>query len=117
MAQELAALRRDVERSAQSQAPREQAGLLEIYAAMAEARIKANWRFPRVGSTQDLVVQVRVGIDSTGRIHSARIMRSSGREDFDNSALRAVEDTGQLPEPPPRGIRELDIAFNLQDLR
>lgn len=116
MARELAALRKDVERETANQAPREQAGLQEIYAATAEMRIKANWRYPRIGGTQNLVVRVEVEIDQTGRIVRSRVLRSSGREDFDHSALRAIEDTRQLPEPPSARIRTLIIDFNLQDL-
>ncbi|WP_045217006.1 energy transducer TonB [Desulfonatronovibrio magnus] len=117
LAQELAALREDVERQAQGQAPREQAGLQEIYAARAERLIKRNWRYPRIGGSSNLVVRIEVGIDQTGRIISSRVVRSSGREDFDHSALRAIEDTAQLPEPPTTRIRTLIIDFNLQDLR
>ncbi len=116
LASELAALREDVARSTKGQAPREQAGLLEVYAAIAEEYIKRNWRFPRIGGDQNLVVRVEVNIDSTGRIVHSRILRTSGREDFDHSALRAVEDTRQLPEPPSAAIRILVIDFNLHDL-
>lgn len=116
LARELAALRKDVEKSARDQPPREQAGLLEIYAAVAEEHIKRNWRFPRIGGASNLVVRVEVNIDSTGRITGSRIVRSSGREDFDHSALRAIDDTRQLPEPPSPRIRTLVIDFNLHDL-
>ncbi len=116
LARELAELRSDVERETSTQVPREQAGLQEIYAATAERLIKGNWRYPRIGGTQNLVVRVEVEIDQTGRIVRSRVVRSSGREDFDHSALRAIEDTRQLPEPPTVRIRTLIIDFNLQDL-
>jgi colicin import membrane protein len=116
LARELAALRKDVEQSTADQAPREQAGLLEVYAVIAEEHIKRNWRFPRIGGAQNLVVRIEVQIDPTGRITSSRILRGSGREDFDHSALRAIEDTRQLPEPPSTRIRTLVIDFNLHDL-
>ncbi|MFP4325276.1 MAG: energy transducer TonB, partial [Desulfonatronovibrio sp.] len=116
LAQELAALKKDVEESNQRQAPKEKAGLLEVYAAIAKEHIRKNWRFARIGGTGNLVVRVEVKIDSTGRITSARILKTSGREEFDHSALRAVEDTGKLPEPPSSKIRTLIIDFNLNDL-
>jgi TonB family protein len=116
LARELADLRKDVEKTARDQAPRQQAGLLEIYAAVAEEHIKGNWRFARIGGSRNLVVQVEVEIDATGRIVGSRILRSSGREDFDHSALRAVEDTRQLPEPPSARIRTLIVDFNLHEL-
>ncbi|MFN2267480.1 MAG: TonB family protein [Desulfonatronovibrio sp.] len=116
LANELAALRSDVERETSNQAPIEQTGLQEIYAARAERLIKGNWRYPRIGGTKNLVVRVEVEIDQTGRVVRSRVVRSSGREDFDHSALRAIEDTRQLPEPPTVRIRTLIIDFNLQDL-
>ena len=105
-----------MEKSTAGQAPREQAGLLEVYAVIAEEYIKRNWRFPRIGGAQNLVVRIEVQIDPTGRITGSRILRTSGREDFDHSALRAIEDTRQLPEPPSARIRTLIIDFNLHDL-
>ncbi|MFO7727948.1 MAG: energy transducer TonB [Desulfonatronovibrio sp.] len=116
LAQELAALRKNVEESNKGRPAQKKAGLLEVYAAIAKEHIKKNWRFARIGGTGNLVVRVEVKIDSTGRITSTRILKTSGREDFDHSALRAVEDTGKLPEPPSTKIRTLIIDFNLNDL-
>ncbi len=116
LARELADLRKDVEKTARDRAPRQQSGLLEIYAAVVEEHIKKNWRFARIGGSRNLEVQVEVKIDATGRIVGSRVLGSSGREDFDHSALRAIEDTRQLPEPPSARIRTLIIDFNLHDL-
>lgn len=116
MDREFAALRKDVEGERSNQPVREQTGLQEIYAAKAETLIKSNWRYPRIGGAQNLVVRVEIEIDQSGRIVRSRMVRSSGKEDFDHSALRAIEDTRQLPEPPNEKIRTLIIDFNLQDL-
>jgi len=58
---------------------------------------------------------VQVEIDAGGLILDYSVIESSGRSEFDNSAMRAVEDTSSLPEPPG-DIRTLVIDFNLQDM-
>jgi colicin import membrane protein len=58
---------------------------------------------------------VRIEIDDKGRIVGQEIIESSGRENFDSSVLRAVEETQELPKPPGKEIREIVINFNLKD--
>ncbi|GAB6057230.1 cell envelope integrity protein TolA [Desulfonatronum parangueonense] len=91
-------------------------GLVEVYAQIVENRVKANWRFPKGGSRQDLSATLDISVDRDGRVLGSRIVRSSGRADFDASAERAVEETGQLPSPPRPDLRTIRITFNLQEL-
>jgi colicin import membrane protein len=91
-------------------------GLVEVYAQMVESRIKANWRFPHMGSRPDLIAVVEVQLAADGRILGSKVIRSSGRPDFDASTERAIEETGQLPAPPRADLRTLRITFNLQEL-
>lgn len=116
LARELASLQKEVQNSGRTEAS-SSAGLMDIYVAAARAKIRQNWRFPRMGSTADLVVRIQISLDSTGRIVSSKILRSSGHEDFDNSAMRAVDQTGSLPAPPSSEIRTLVIDFNLQEMQ
>jgi len=113
--QALAAIQREVEESRRDRPAREHAGVVDIYRAIAAEHIKRNWRYPRMGRDDNLVVRVQVEIDAGGRILDYRIVQSSGREEFDHSALRAIEDTARLPDPPPR-VSTLVIDFNLKDL-
>ncbi len=117
LAKELAGLQKQV---AQDTGPSggsggEGSGLMQVYGRMAESAIKEHWRFPRVGGP-DLVVRVEVLIDHAGTVLQSTILDSSGRPDFDASAQRAIQETGQLPKPPSKTIRRLNITFNLNEL-
>lgn len=90
--------------------------LVEVYAQMVESRIKAHWRYPQVGARPDLSAVVEIQLSADGRVLGSRVVRSSGRPDFDASTERAVEEAGQLPAPPRPDLRTLLITFNLQEL-
>ncbi len=91
-------------------------GLLEVYAQMVETRVKAQWRFPKGASRQDLSAVLDISLDRDGRVLGSRVVRSSGHSGFDASIERAVEETGQLPPPPRPDLRTIRITFNLQEL-
>lgn len=91
-------------------------GLEAIYAARVREIIKNNWRFPNIPVKQALIANVFLRVDEQGHITEAVLAARSGRPDFDESVLKAVQETEQLP-PPPGNIREMRINFNLQDMR
>ncbi len=86
-----------------------------VYISLVGERIKDNWRFPAIGPDPGLSARVRIEIDDQGRIVGQEIIESSGRENFDSSVLRAVEETRELPEPPGKDIQVIVINFNLED--
>ena len=61
------------------------------------------------------MVGVEIDIDDSGAIVGSRVVESSGRSDFDASAMQAVAETKVFPKPP-LGIRRLVIRFNLNEL-
>jgi colicin import membrane protein len=81
-----------------------------------EKLIKQNWRFPQFANLK-LVCVVELQITREGRIQSTRLVQSSGRSDFDNSALRAVQETENLPQPPSPSLSRLELTFNSQEKR
>ncbi len=88
----------------------------KLYASLVEQRIKQNWRFPPISGESNLVAEVRVRIGPDGAIEDYTLMRRSGRGDFDDSVLGAIEDTSTLPQPP-RDLETISITFNLHELR
>ncbi len=91
-------------------------GAEAVYAGLVENLVKQNWRYPAVTSNAFLTCVVGVDLAPDGTIIGSRILRSSGREDFDSSTLRAVQETRTLPEPPSKDIKTIQINFNLQEL-
>ena len=91
-------------------------GLIAIYAKLVEMAVKENWRFPRLHSERVLVAKVEIHVNPDGGILDYKLLVSSGRPDFDASALKAVDETKQLPIPPRPDLSVLRINFNLQEL-
>lgn len=88
----------------------------KLYASLVERRIKQNWRFPPVGGDIDLVAVVRVRVEPDGSVAEYTLVSGSGRSDYNDSVLRAIEETERLPEPP-RDLDTISITFNLRELR
>lgn len=91
-------------------------GLRDIYAAQVKEIIKANWRYPSIPVEASLAAGVFIRVGPSGHITEYSLLARSGRPDFDESVLKAVEETEVLP-PPPGDITEIRINFNLQDMR
>lgn len=91
-------------------------GLLQVYASIVEQAIKKNWRYPVFGNDSNLVAVVEVRIDAKGQIADVKVLTPSDRADFDDSAVKAVRETKELPPPPSEAVGTLRINFNLQEL-
>jgi colicin import membrane protein len=116
VAKELASLKKELSR----QQPAGSSGqgtyhIEELYGRIVEQKIKESWRYPQMGQGSNLSAEISIRVDSSGEITQFSLQRRSGRSDFDNSVLRAVEETGKLPPPPSREIRAITITFNLQE--
>jgi len=119
LARELAGLRQQVKQSKSGSAQGRNGGsggIMAIYARIAEEKIKENWRFPKIGAEENLMARIEVEIDERGKIIHSRLVKPSGRRDFDLSVLKAVEETAELPPPPAKTIGKLIINFNLLEL-
>ena len=81
-----------------------------------EAHIKSRWHW--LAGNQKLRAQVLVQIQTSGEIKAARITRSSGNGNFDESVLRAVYKSSPVPAPPSRlyqQFREVRMTFDSQE--
>ncbi len=90
-------------------------GLYDVYTGMVILAVRPNWSMPTY-SRENLIVHVRVVLDANGLVQTASIEQSSGRADFDASAVNAVIRTKQLPKPPSPAHQELVIAFNALEM-
>lgn len=86
-------------------------GLHDIYAGLVMMSVRPNWSIPTY-SRDNLVALVHVRIDADGNVLSCVIERSSGRSDFDASAVNAVIRTKILPPPPTPAQQDMIIVFN-----
>ena len=96
--------------------PNDASRLAMVYAQMVEQIIKEHWRYPMVGGRETRTAQVEIHMDQDGLILDSVLTASSGRPDFDASALKAVAEAKELPAPPTEELRVIRINFNLQEL-
>ena len=86
-------------------------GIYDVYAAQVILAVQPNWSMPTY-SRNNIVVQVRIKLDKQGRVLDCHIERSSGRPEFDASAVNAIIRTKTLPPPPTPAQQDLVISFN-----
>lgn len=80
------------------------------YLQMVRAQIGRNWQPPQ-GATTGVRVEVYFRVSRSGGINALRIETGSGNEFFDQSAIRAVTITEQLP-PLPLGYSGSDLGIH-----
>ncbi len=93
-------------------------GIYDVFAGLVMEAVRPNWSIP-VMSRSNMVVQVRIKVDRNGNVQDCSIEQSSGRPEFDASAVNAVKRTserGMFPKPPTRAQQDILINFNSQDL-
>jgi len=83
-----------------------------IFGQLVKERIKSHWRFATLGDGPNLQAEVRITIDDSGSIQDVKLVKGSGRSDFDSSVLKAVQETESLPKPPQPDLKTITITFN-----
>ena len=86
-------------------------GIYDVYVARVILAVQPNWSMPTY-SRSNMVVQVRIKLDKQGNILDCGIERSSGKAEFDASAVNAIIRTKTLPPPPTPAQQDLVISFN-----
>lgn len=96
---------------AQEHVPAKAVSNREQYLAMVEEAIDRHWISPPVTSEKPVVI-VRFRIIPSGDISQLHIEQSSGNDQYDTAALRAIQVVNPLPPFPPN-MRQafLDVKF------
>ena len=97
--------------------------LRPLQADAIRAAIEDNWSRPP-SARRDMEVVLRLQLIPTGEVVSVTVVKSSGNEAFDTSAINAVKKAGRFPEvadvPQPvfeRHLRSFQLVFRPEDLR
>lgn len=93
----------------------EGSGMAAILSNVLLAQVRSNWRYPVVGNQPNYMAKVQVTVDPAGEIISSKLLKSSGRADFDSSVLRAIRETERLEIAPPRS-KTINLNFYLEEL-
>ncbi len=86
-------------------------GIYDVYVGNVMQVVRGAWSIPTY-SRENLVARVRVQLDAEGKILNTTIEKASGRDDFDASALNALQRLGTLPAPPNADLRNIVLVFN-----
>jgi TonB family protein len=85
--------------------------------------IEDNWSRPP-SARRDMQVVLRIQLIPTGEVVGVSVLKSSGDQAFDRSAINAVNKAGKFPEvadAPPKvfesRLRSLQLVFRPEDLR
>ena len=97
--------------AAQSQALSAENQLIAQYTAIIHDVVSSNWSQPP-STRNGMQVLINIKVVPTGEIVSSVIVKSSGDEIFDRSALQAVDKAGSFPE-----LRDLPIAVFERNFR
>ncbi|GFK95945.1 hypothetical protein NNJEOMEG_03818 [Fundidesulfovibrio magnetotacticus] len=88
--------------------PNQQA-ILRLYAVEVMAALQQQWRIVATPTQYSCVVEVAV--NAQGEVRSSRLIETSGQKNFDDSTLKAVQNTPQLPAPPSGKPTTLRLTF------
>ncbi len=69
--------------------------------------LSESWSLPPWLARQKLVAQVHIRIDPAGRILSAKFVKTSGNQQFDEAILATLRDAQPLPRPPKELLQSL----------
>lgn len=100
-----------------------EAELAMAYTDAIRAAIEDSWSRPP-SARRDMEVVLRIQLIPTGEVVSVSVVRSSGNEPFDLSAINAVNKAGRFPEVADaplqvfeRHLRSFQLVFRPEDLR
>lgn len=95
----------------------------QSYMSAISQRIQQNWSRPP-SARNEMQCELLIQLVPTGRVINVDLIKSSGNELFDRSAVQAVKRAEQFPEVQDmepevfeRYYRELNLIFKPQDLR
>jgi colicin import membrane protein len=83
------------------------------FTALIQSHVRRFWQAPSWAAGQDYKTRVLVKLSPSGRVLSKKVIQSSGRSDFDASALEAVEAADPFP-PPPEFFRRLILQEGIE---
>ncbi len=86
-------------------------GIYDVYVGQVMLIVQQSWSIP-IYSREVYSASIKVLLDVHGKIVNTEVLRSSGRADFDASALNALSRLGSLPPPPNKELQELELEFS-----
>lgn len=95
-------------------------GPAQAYQLAAQRHVKRQWSLPDVVRfDSELLTQVEVTLSLFGKIVEARLVKTSGNDDFDKEVLEAIERSNPFPDFSNEGIskRVLVLSFRPREVK
>lgn len=73
------------------------------------AHVQRHWNLPQWMANANLTAIVLVHVDAQGFVVKKSILRSSGRPEFDDRVLKAIDASSPLPKPPSELVDILSV--------
>ncbi len=86
-------------------------GVYDVYISQVMLVVRNAWSMP-IYNRENYIAQIYVELDMAGNIIDMYVEKSSGRGDFDASALNALDRLKKLPAPPSPDLQSLVLVFN-----
>ncbi len=83
--------------------------------AFVQEFIQQNWSYSKYMATGNPEAEVKVVYDKSGTFLTFDFIRKSGDKNFDDSLIRAISKSRQLPQPLPEAMT-FEIVFNLKEM-
>ncbi len=83
--------------------------------AFVQEYIQQNWSYSKYMATGNPEAEVKVAYDKSGTFLTYDFIRKSGDKNFDDSLMRAIAKSRQLPQPLPQAMT-FEIVFNLKEM-
>ncbi|MCK5914073.1 MAG: TonB C-terminal domain-containing protein, partial [Desulfuromusa sp.] len=91
----------------------DEAGVSAI--AFVQEFIQQQWTFPKYQATGNPEADAKLFYNAAGALLHYKFINKSGNNAFDDSLIRAITKSKQLPQPLPEPM-EFHIFFNLKDM-
>jgi TonB family protein len=88
------------------------------YKSLIQDSIMAKWNRPGdlADKDKDFAADIEVSVDSSGRLGSAKLTRSSGNREWDNSVKQAMAATADVGARPPKGFpSQVTVRFDVHE--
>jgi TonB family protein len=83
------------------------------YLDQVRKRVESNWKYP--ANSDDLQATVKFNLDRAGRVSELKVTKPSGRKNFDESVLDAVQTATPFPSLitvlKKSEVREVEMTF------
>lgn len=83
------------------------------FTALIQTHVRKFWRAPPWAAGQNYKTRLLVKLSPTGRVLSKQVIKSSGRSEFDASALEAVEAASPFP-PAPEFLKRIVLQEGIE---